>query len=295
MQSQRPPHSRDDFKTDGWPPVPIPKPPPQPRPPWIELRLGFRLAPCLVLCDFKTDGWLPVPVPKAAPQPRPPWIELRLGFRLAPCLVLWDFKTDGWLPVPIPKLPPQPRPAWIELRLGFRLAPCLVLWDLSGAQKQQREQRNKSNPRAETNFCSPNKHSFSLKGVGGTRALAHSIRRCRAVGVAKLACYPGCCRCRRPPPSRCFLKVTLKNDALACISEHFCILKVSNLEKSEFSLKSFILLVFWRFLGILGESKNRQKTREIRQKITGRERRSSGTVFETSLDHFFQFSICQTL
>ena len=124
-------------------------------------------------------------------------------------------------------------------------------------------------------------------GVGGTRAIAHSIRRCRAAGVAKLACYPGCCRCRRPPPSRCFLKVTLKNDALACISEHFCILKVSNLEKSEFSLKSFILLVFWRFLGILGESKNRQKTREIRQKITGRKRRPSGTVFGQFLLHFF--------
>ena len=59
------------------------------------------------------------------------------------------------------------------------------------------------------------------------------------------------------------------------------------MEKSEFSLKSFILLVFWRFLGILGRSKNRQKTREIRQKITGRERRSSGTVFGAFLDHFF--------
>ena len=111
------------------------------------------------------------------------------------------------------------------------------------------------------------------------------IRRCRAVGVAKVACYPGCCRCRRPPPSRCFLKVTLKNDTLACISEHFCILKISNLEKSGFSLKSFILLVFWRFLGILGES-NRQKTREIRQKITGRKRRPSGTVFGQFLMHF---------
>ena len=124
-------------------------------------------------------------------------------------------------------------------------------------------------------------------GVGGTRAIAHSIRRCRATGVAKLACYPGCCRCRRPPPSRCFLKVALKNDAPACISEHFCILRISNLEKSEFSLKSFILLVFWRFLGILGGSKNRQKTKEIHQKVTGRERRSSGTVFGPFLKHFF--------
>ena len=59
------------------------------------------------------------------------------------------------------------------------------------------------------------------------------------------------------------------------------------MEKSEFSLKSFILLVFWRFLGILGGSKNRQKTREIRQKITGRERQSSGTVFGPFLKHFF--------
>ena len=45
--------------------------------------------------------------------------------------------------------------------------------------------------------------------------------------------------------------------------------------------------MFWRFLGILGGSKNRQKTREIRQKITGRERRSSGTVFGQFLKHFF--------
>ena len=59
------------------------------------------------------------------------------------------------------------------------------------------------------------------------------------------------------------------------------------MEKSEFSLKSFILLVFWRFLGILGWSKNRQKTREIHQKVTGRERRSSGTVFGPFLKHFF--------
>ena len=45
--------------------------------------------------------------------------------------------------------------------------------------------------------------------------------------------------------------------------------------------------MFWRFLGILGESKNRQKTREIRQKITGRKRRPSGTVFGQCLLHFF--------
>ena len=41
--------------------------------------LRFRLAPCPVLWDFKTDGWPPVPIPKASPQPRPPWIELRLA------------------------------------------------------------------------------------------------------------------------------------------------------------------------------------------------------------------------
>ena len=58
--------------------------------------MGFRLAPCLVLWDFKTDGWPPVPISNPSPQPRPPWIELRRAlawFRLAPCLVLWDF---GW-------------------------------------------------------------------------------------------------------------------------------------------------------------------------------------------------------
>ena len=91
--------------------------------------MGFRLAPCLVLWDFKTDGWPPVPISNPPPQPRPPWIALLLRFRLAPCLVLWDFKTDGWPPVPISNPPPQPRPPWIELLLRFRLAPCLVLWD----------------------------------------------------------------------------------------------------------------------------------------------------------------------
>ena len=45
--------------------------------------------------------------------------------------------------------------------------------------------------------------------------------------------------------------------------------------------------MFSRFLAILGGSKNRQKTREIRQKITGRERRSLGTVFGPFLKHFF--------
>ena len=115
-----------DFKTDGWPPVPISNPSPQPRPPWIELRRAlawFRLAPCLVLWDFgwhlvwflwdfKADGWPPVPISNPSPQPRPPWIALLLRFRLAPCLVLWDFKTDGWPSVPISKAPPQPRLPW---------------------------------------------------------------------------------------------------------------------------------------------------------------------------------------
>ena len=113
------------------------------------------------------------------------------------------------------------------------------------------------------------------------------IRRCRAGEVAKASLLPGVLPVPPTPPSRCFLKVTLKNDALACISEHFCILKVSNLEKSEFSLNPSYCWCFGVFLGILGESKNRQKTKEIRQKITGREGRSSGTVFEAFLDHFF--------
>ena len=117
--------------------------------------------------------------------------------------------------------------------------------------------------------------------------MSQQIRRCRAGEVAKASLLPGVLPVPPTPPSRCFLKVALKNDALACISEHFCILKIFNLEKNEFSLKSFILLVFWRFLGILGGSKNRQKTKEIRQKITGRERRSSGTVFGPFLRQFF--------
>ena len=100
------------------------------------------LAPCLVLWDFKTGGWPPVPISNPPPRPRAPWIELRRAlawFRLAPCLVLlasclvlWDFKTDGWPPVPISNPPPRPKAPWIELRRAlpwFRLAPCLVLWD----------------------------------------------------------------------------------------------------------------------------------------------------------------------
>ena len=161
--------------------------------------MGFRLAPCLVLWEFKTDGWPLVPIPKPSPRPRAPWIELRLalamlrqwfdgisagtlsgflGFqnwRMAPCpdpkalpaaetslnwaaagfthaaaMVWCDF---GWRPVwfyGISKLtdgplsrsqsPPRSRDL-LELSCGwlypccgnglmpFRLAPCLVLWD----------------------------------------------------------------------------------------------------------------------------------------------------------------------
>ena len=132
-----------------------------------------------------------------------------------------------------------------------------------------------------------------VSGGGGRRQGGRSsIRRC---WVAKASLLPGVLAVPPTPPSRYFLKVTLKNDALACISEHVCILKISNLEKNEFSLKSFILLVFWHFLGILGGSKNRQKAREIRKKITGRERRSSGTVFGAFLDNFLQFPRRKTL
>ena len=35
----------------------------------LELALAMlRLAPSLVLWDFKTDGWPPVPIPKASPN-----------------------------------------------------------------------------------------------------------------------------------------------------------------------------------------------------------------------------------
>ena len=102
--------------------------------------MGFRLAPCLVLWDFKTDGWPPVPISNPSPQPKHPWIELLLRFRLAPCLVSWDFKTDGWPPVPISNPSPTAKTSldWaaagfsmvsagtLPFFLGFRLAPCLV-------------------------------------------------------------------------------------------------------------------------------------------------------------------------
>ena len=44
--------------------------------------MGFRLAPCLVLWDFKTDGWPPVPISKPSPRPRSAWIELRLALAM---------------------------------------------------------------------------------------------------------------------------------------------------------------------------------------------------------------------
>ena len=49
----------------------------------------------------------------------------------------------------------------------------------------------------------PFSFSFHLGGIAGVRSLS-IIRRCRASGIAKLACYPGCCRCRRPPLSMFF-------------------------------------------------------------------------------------------
>ena len=59
--------------------------------------------------------------------------------------------------------------------------------------------------------------------------------------VAKATLLPGVLAVPPTPLSRCFLKITLKNDALACISEHFGMLRISNLE--NFSLNSLILLV----------------------------------------------------
>ena len=77
----------------------------------------------MVLWDFKTDGWPPVPISKASPRPRSPWIEQRLGHAaaMAAAMVLWDFKTDGWPPVPISKASPRPGSPWIELRLALAM------------------------------------------------------------------------------------------------------------------------------------------------------------------------------
>ena len=130
-----------DFKTDGWPPVPIslelafshaaagamvgfmgfqnwrmaPGPDPKgfPKPKMsLELALAMlRLAPSLFLWDFKTDG-CPCPDLKGFPRPKMS-LELALAMlRLAPSLVLWGFKTDGWPPVPIPKASPGPKCRW---------------------------------------------------------------------------------------------------------------------------------------------------------------------------------------
>ena len=133
-----------DFKTDGWPRVPIPKPSPQPRPIGLSCGwlypccgnglMGFRLAPCPVGISKLTDG--PLSRSQSLPHSRDPiglscsWLypccgNGLMGFRLAPCLALWDFKTDGWPPVPIPKPSPQPRPHWIELQLAL---PMLRQW-----------------------------------------------------------------------------------------------------------------------------------------------------------------------
>ena len=117
----------------------------------LELALAMlRLAPSLVLWDFKTDGWPPVPISKASPGPKCCWswrlgwfygiskltdgplsrsmapcpdlkgfpkpkmsLELALAMlRLPPWLVLYTFKTDGWPPVPIPKASPGPKCRW---------------------------------------------------------------------------------------------------------------------------------------------------------------------------------------
>ena len=133
-----------DFKTDGWPPVPIPKASPNvvgagfshaaagPLSGFMKFQ-NWRMASCpdlkgfprpkmslelalamlrLVLWDFKTDGWPPAPISKGFPRPKMS-LELALAMlRLAPSLVLWGFKTDGWPPVPISKASPGPKCRW---------------------------------------------------------------------------------------------------------------------------------------------------------------------------------------
>ena len=71
--------------------------------------------------------------------------------------------------------------------------------------------------------------------------------------VAKASLLPGVLPAPPTPPLAVFLKIAFKNDALACISEHFCILKISNLEKNEFSLKSPYC---WRFGDLAGVKKS---------------------------------------
>ena len=260
------------------------------------------MAAAMVLWDFKTDGWPPVPISKASPRPRSPWIEPRLALAMlrqwfcGPCFPC--HACYAWLVTvpPANSFSSMVFPTVSNALLEFvpTNARTTLLYDniphSQNSRRQMASVRLILPPLPLRKPCydffllirfMPTPHKQS-RGVGGTRAIAHSIRRCRATGVAKLACYPGCCRCRRPPPSRCFLKVALKNDALACISEHFCILRISNLEKSEFSLKSFILLVFWRFLGSWGGQKIVKKP----GKFTKKSRVGKGGLRGRFLDHF---------
>ena len=76
-------------------------------------------------------------------------------------------------------------------RRPVRMAPCLLFKSLWAAAAGC----NSSGPKTR---------------VGGARALAHSIRRCRASRVAKASLLPGVLPVPPTPPSRCFLKATLK-------------------------------------------------------------------------------------
>ena len=117
-------------------------------------------------------------------------------------------------------------------------------------------QKWEKNGKVSTPFSDALQTFFLIKYGVGDRGCS-PFRRCRAALAASLACYPGCCRSRRPPPSWCFLKIALKNDALAYILEHFCILTLEDFHfgKNEFSVKSLILVVFRRSLVILGGQK----------------------------------------
>ena len=130
---------------------------------------------------------------------------------------------------------------------------------------------------------------------GWQRGVSPSIRRRRAAGVAKLACYPGCFRRRRPPPLSMFFESRLKKRRSRLHFGAFLHLEDFQCGESEFSRKSFILLVFWRFLGILGRSKNRQKN----EGNSPKNHRSGKKVFRDGFwsifGHFFQFSIRKRL
>ena len=102
------------------------------------------------------------------------------------------------------------------------------------------------------------------KQGGGIQALAHSIRWCQANEVAKASLLPGV------PPVPPFL----------------------HLDDFQFGEKWIFTKILHTagvlaFFGDLGGCQKIVKTKEIHQKITGRERRSSGTVFGTFLDHLF--------